>query len=95
MGLWKTVLGIGVLAGAAVAGFRLLEKLEAEKDGTWTLMDGGFDGEIEYAEPAERAKVYGSGPIVYPPQKKAAHAPEDAVQRPEFIDIANIKSTDG
>ncbi|MEG1744030.1 MAG: hypothetical protein RR215_00455 [Ruthenibacterium sp.] len=91
MSLWKTVLGIGVLAGAAYAGFQLLAKLDEERDGTWTLMDSDFDIETEYAE---RPSGYGSGPIVYPPQKKSAHAPDDAVQSPELLDVAALKKTD-
>lgn len=88
MGLWKLALGLGALAGVAVAAIKTVEKLEKTHDGSWTPVCGDFD--ISFPEPAERPTVYGSGPIIFPSNAGAAGkgAPDDAVQPVEFITLA-------
>ena len=77
----KTLLGLGALAGAAFAAFKLVEKFDEIKEGEWTAMRGDMPEDItveapEMAEviyPEDNAPTPSANPVDAPPVTCAAN----------------------
>lgn len=68
MKLLKALLGAGVLAGAAVAAVKLIEKFDERKNAEWTAVLGDFpDDMVVQPEMAETAEVIYTNADTYPP----------------------------
>lgn len=91
MRIWRTIFGIGAVAGAAAlaaAAMKKVDELADAPDEHWIDVTDAFDGDVDYPDMAERPTVYsGSGPIVYPPCDDAAgEDPVSAVMNEDVVD---------
>ena len=82
MSFWKTLLGVGAVAGVTFAALKVLEKLDEQKDEHWTAMEGDLEGGLSYPDMAERPVNYAGGPIVYPPYEEDVTAEEAEEAQP-------------
>ncbi len=98
MKLLKALLGIGALAGAAVAAVKLVEKFDEKKNAEWTAVLGDFpDDMVVQPEMAETAEVIYPDASIYPPVPNANPvdaAPAVSVTQNGKLDPTKIASAE-
>ncbi|MEG1153490.1 MAG: hypothetical protein RSB47_09060 [Ruthenibacterium sp.] len=85
----KTLLGLGALAGAAFAAFKLVEKFDEVKDGEWTAMMGDMPENVTVETP-EMAEVLYPEDYAPTPNVNPVEAPPVHTEKAEKLDPTQI-----